>query len=103
MARSKFRIDPAEYAGAPSVSEGATQETKTKQQAIAEKKKVKKTAEEKHYMQLNIARYKEYLDAMSKADGRPKTKYILKLIEEDMERRQEEYEAVKNLERIRNK
>lgn len=99
MARSKFRIDPEQYAG-------KKQETKTEQQAIAKIKElipIKKVAGDKHYIQLNIADYKEYLDTMSKADGRPKTKYILNLIKEDMERRKEEYEAVKNLERIRSK
>lgn len=107
MARSKFRIDPEQYAGAPSVSEGATEKKKEEEQrsqteAQAENKS-KKTATAKHFIQLNVGDYKDYLDVMSKADGRPKTKYIFNLIKEDAERRREEYKVLKDLERLRRK
>lgn len=88
MARSKFRIDPEQYAG-------EKQETKTEQQAKTEEKKIKKAVGDKHYIQLNIADYKEYLDTMSKYQRKPKTKYIIELIKKDFEANKEAYEHIK--------
>lgn len=43
--------------------------------------------------------YKEYLSIMSKAEGISMTKYLHKLIEEDMQSKEKQYKAIKKLTR----
>ena len=52
---------------------------------------------DKKYMQLDIIEFEDYLNRMAKYKGMTRTKYILSLIQQEMDTHVEEYNLLKNL------